>query len=234
MANYLDREELAREFYPLVRKIAYDLVRSLPPSISVDDLIQEGIMGFLTAIEKFDPQRNLKISTYVTSRIKGAMLDYLRSMDWMPRTLRKQMKEIEKKRIEKLNEDPQKAPEEITSEIAKELGMEVKDVEIVEREISRDQILSLDKYFFEEEGEENFSSDDEGPDKAFEKQELKIKLEKAIRSLNEKEQLVLSLYYEEEMNFKEISKVLDLSESRVCQIHSVALSKIKEMIKEWV
>ncbi|HEU24980.1 MAG: FliA/WhiG family RNA polymerase sigma factor [Mesoaciditoga sp.] len=234
MANYLDKEELAREFYPLVRKIAYDLVRSLPPSISVDDLIQEGIIGFLSAIEKFDPQRNLRVSTYVTSRIKGAMLDYLRSMDWMPRTLRKQMKTIEKKRIEKLNEDPQKAPEEINSEIAKELGMEVKDVEIVEREISRDQILSLDKYFFEEEGEENFSSDDEGPDKAFEKQELKIKLEKAIRSLNEREQLILSLYYEEELNFKEISRVLELSESRVCQIHSTALSKIKEMIKEWV
>ncbi len=234
MANYLDKEELTREFYPLVRKIAYDLVRSLPPSISVDDLIQEGIIGFLSAIEKFDPQRNLRVSTYVTSRIKGAMLDYLRSMDWMPRTLRKQMKTIEKKRIEKLNEDPQKAPEEINSEIAKELGMEVKDVEIVEREISRDQILSLDKYFFEEEGEENFSSDDEGPDKAFEKQELKIKLEKAIRSLNEREQLILSLYYEEELNFKEISRVLELSESRVCQIHSTALSKIKEMIKEWI
>ncbi|BBJ27279.1 FliA/WhiG family RNA polymerase sigma factor [Athalassotoga saccharophila] len=234
MANYLDKEELAREFYPLVRKIAYDLVRSLPPSISVDDLIQEGIIGFLSAIEKFDPQRNLKVSTYVTSRIKGAMLDYLRSMDWMPRTLRKQMKAIEKKRIEKLNEDPQKAPEEVNSEIARELGMEVKDVEMVEREISRDQILSLDKYFFEEEGEENFSSDDEGPDKAFEKQELKTKLEKAIRSLNEREQLILSLYYEEELNFKEISKVLDISESRVCQIHSTALSKIKEMIKEWV
>lgn len=232
MSNYLDREELAKEFYPLVRKIAYDLVRSLPPSISVEDLIQEGIIGFLSAIEKFDPQRNLKVSTYVTSRIKGAMLDYLRSIDWMPRTLRKQMKIIEKKKVEKLNEDPQKDLQEINSEIASELGMDLKDVEMVEREITRDQILSLDKYFFEE--DENFSSEYEGPDKIFEKQELKTKLEKAIESLNEKEQLVLSLYYEEELTFKEISKVLEISESRVCQIHSTALSKIKEMIREWL
>jgi RNA polymerase sigma factor for flagellar operon FliA len=97
LEDYLNRQELVKEYMPFVRKIAYDLVKSLPPSVSVEDLIQEGALGLIGAVERFDPQRNVKLSTYVMSRIKGAMLDYLRTIDWMPRTLRKQMKAIENK-----------------------------------------------------------------------------------------------------------------------------------------
>lgn len=162
------------------------------------------------------------------------MLDYLRAIDWMPRTLRKQMKAIERKRIEKISADPLKDENKIVSEIAVELEMDVKDVETVEREIKREQVLSLDKYLLEDGTEKNFASDDETPDKAFDREELSVKLEKAIKSLSGKEQLVLSLYYEQELTFKEISNILEISESRTCQIHSAALAKIKEMIKEVV
>lgn len=162
------------------------------------------------------------------------MLDYLRTLDWMPRTLRKRMKAIEKKRIEKISLDPQKDANEIVSEIAAELEMDVSDVETIEREIKREQVLSLDKYLLDDGMEENFASENETPDKVFDRHELSAKLERAIKSLNDKEQLVLSLYYEQELTFREISNILEISESRTCQIHSTALAKVKEMIKEVV
>jgi len=232
LEDYLNRQELVKEYMPFVRKIAYDLVKSLPPSVSVEDLIQEGALGLIGAVERFDPQRNVKLSTYVMSRIKGAMLDYLRTIDWMPRTLRKQMKAIENKKIELMDLNPQESFENMNEEIAKALDMDSKDVELVEREISRNQVLSLDKYLFDEENEESIVSEDETPKEVFEKIELMDKLQRIIESLTEREKMILSLYYEKDLTFKEIAEVLDVSESRICQIHSTILTKIKGMMKE--
>ncbi len=219
---------------PFIRKIAYDLVRSLPSSISVDDLIQEGSLGLISAVERFDPQRNIKLSTYVMLRVKGAMLDYLRSIDWMPRTLRKQMKMIQQQKMEIIESVPGIDAESTNEEIAKRLKMDVKDVEMVEREVLRDQVLSLDKYLFDDdnENEEEIASEDETPVEAFERSDLSEKLQGIINSLNDKEKLILSLYYEQDLTFKEIAEILNISEARVCQINSVTLSKIKKQIKE--
>ncbi len=215
---------------PLIRKLAYDLARSLPPSVSVEDLVQEGVIGLLRSLERFDPTKKVKISTYVTSRIKGSMLDYLRSIDWMPRGLRKKMKDIEKVRISLLNQDV--SQNDIKNKIAEELELDVKDVEIVEREISRDQILSLDNYLFsQDELIESIASDEKTPQEFFEDEEAIAKLKSIIEGLNEREKMLLSLYYEQELTFKEIADILEISESRVCQIHSAALSKIKKNLK---
>lgn len=226
----MNQEWAVKEFMPLIRKLAYDLARSLPPSVSVEDLIQEGVIGLLRSLERFDPTKKVKISTYVTSRIKGSMLDYLRSIDWMPRGLRKKMKDIEKVRLSLLNQDINQ--DEMRVRIAEELEMEVRDVEIVEREITRDQILSLDNYLFsQDELIDSIASDERTPQEFFEDEETVAKLRAIIESLTEREQMLLSLYYEQELTFKEIADILEISESRVCQIHSAALSKVKKRVK---
>ncbi len=213
----------------MIKKLAYDLAKSLPPSVEVDDLIQEGVVGLLGAIERFDPSRNVKLSTYVVTRIRGAMLDYLRSIDWMPRTLRKKLKAVERARMKFINEEP----EIVNSKIAEELGIDKKEIGIVEREIFRNQILSLDKYLLgsDEDIGELIPSQERTPQEVYEDEETILKLKRAIDSLTPREKLLLSLYYDDDLTFKEIAEVLDISESRVCQIHSVALSKIREKLK---
>jgi RNA polymerase sigma factor for flagellar operon FliA len=224
----VDKEWAVKKFTPLIRKLAYDLAKSLPPSVEVEDLIQEGVVGLLGALERFDPSRHVKLSTYVVTRIRGAMLDYLRSIDWMPRTLRKKLKAVERARMKFINEEP----EMINSKIAEELGIEEKEVKIVEREILRNQILSLNKYLLsDEEMEDLIPSQDRTPEELYEDEEMIMKLKDAIDSLTDREKLLLSLYYYEDLTFKEIAEILAVSESRVCQIHSVALSKIRDKLK---
>ncbi len=228
LRGYVDKEWAVKEFTPLIRKLAYDLAKSLPPSVEVDDLVQEGVVGLLGAIERFDPSRHVKLSTYVVTRIKGAMLDYLRSIDWMPRTLRKKLKAVERARMKFIREEPNVA----TTKIAEELDINVKEVEIIEREILRNQILSLDKYLLSnEEIGDLIPSKDRTPAELYEDEETILKLKEAIDSLTDREKLLLSLYYDENLTFKEIAQVLSISESRVCQIHSIALSKIRDELK---
>ena len=170
----------------------------------------------------------MKLSTYVVTRIKGAMLDYLRSIDWMPRTLRKKLKAVERARMKFIKEDPNV----VTTKIAEELGINVREVEIVEREILRNQILSLDKYLLSnEEMSDLIPSKDRTPAELYEDEEIILKLKEAVDSLTDREKLLLSLYYDENLTFKEIAQVLSISESRVCQIHSIALSKIRDKLK---
>ncbi len=224
----MDKEWAVKKFTPLIRKLAYDLAKSLPPSVEVEDLVQEGVVGLLGAIERFDPSRHVKLSTFVVTRIRGAMLDYLRSIDWMPRTLRKKLKAVEQARMKFMDEDP----EVVNSKIAEELGIDEKEIGIVEREILRNQILSLDRYLLSNEDiGDLIPSQERTPEELYEDEEMIMKLKEAIDSLTDREKLLLSLYYNEDLTFKEIAQVLDISESRVCQIHSVSLSKIREKLK---
>lgn len=229
MRSYVDKEWAVKKFTPLIRKLAYDLARSLPPSVEVEDLVQEGVIGLLGAIERFDPSKNVKLSTYVVTRIKGAMLDYLRSIDWMPRTLRKKLKDVERARSKFANEED---PEKARAMISAELEMSSKEIEIVEREILRNQVLSLDRYLLSnEEFADLIPSRERTPKELYEEEETILKLKEAIESLNEREKLLLSLYYNEDLTFKEIAHILGISESRVCQIHSISLSKIRDKLK---
>jgi len=226
------REELILEYAPLVKEIAERMAIRLPPNISKDELISGGIMGLFDALDKFDSEKGIKFRTYAQSRIKGAMLDELRKMDWVPRSVRRDIHRIERaiRTLElKLNGEP------TGLEVAEEMGV---DVESYHRMTVRAQgvgLLSLDEFMTDGFTQKISKKASETPSHF---DELKIKeiknvISKALSILTEKEQLIMSLYYYDELTLKEIAKVLDLTESRICQIHSKVLIKLRAKLKSY-
>jgi RNA polymerase sigma factor for flagellar operon FliA len=227
---YVDKEKIVKEYLPVIKRIALDLKQNLPPNVEIDDLIQEGVLALLSSLERYDPRKG-SLHRYVTIRIKGAMLDYLRKLDWLPRNLRKHMKEVESAMIEIESEG-----NEITDEeIAKRTGLNVDTVKSVRNEMIREQILMLDSYIMSTEDTvlENIPSSSNTEDEIM-KEELINAVKEAINKLGDREKLVLSLRFERELSLKEIGVVLGVSESRVSQIISVALAKIKKYLEEMV
>ncbi len=225
-----EKERIIREFLPKIKALAVSLSYQLPKNVSIDDLIQEGLMGLLSSFENYDPSKGASFSTYALKRIKGAMLDYLRKLDWVPRNLRKKMKEVEEA-VLILEDKLGKIPDD--KELAEYLNMEEGEVRKVRNELVRRQLLSLDSYIFEDDESvhvELVQSNEKSPDVIYEKEELREKLKEAIEQLSERERLVLALYYVEELNFKEIGKILGVSESRISQIHSSVISKLKRLL----
>ncbi len=225
-----EKERIIREFLPKIKALAVSLSYQLPKNVSIDDLIQEGLMGLLSSFENYDPSKGASFSTYALKRIKGAMLDYLRKLDWVPRNLRKKMKELEEA-VLILEDKLGKIPDD--KELAEYLNMEEGEVRKVRNELVRRQLLSLDSYIFEDDESvhvELVQSNEKSPDVIYEKEELREKLKEAIEQLSERERLVLALYYVEELNFKEIGKILGVSESRISQIHSSVISKLKRLL----
>ncbi len=230
MKGYVNREKIVEEFLPIIKRLAMDLKRSLPQNVELDDLIQEGALALLAALDRYDPRKG-SLKTFVMKRIKGAMLDYLRKLDWIPRNLRKHMKEIESAMIELESKG-----ENINDEaLARETGMDVETVRSVKNEMVRRQLLMLDAYLLDldEPILESVSSSDDPAKEAY-KEMLMNALKEAINRLNERERLVLSLRFERELSLKEIGKVLGVSESRVSQIISVALAKLKRDLEGMV
>ncbi len=230
MKGYVNREKIVEEFLPIIKRLAMDLKRSLPQNVELDDLIQEGALALLAALDRYDPRKG-SLKTFVMKRIKGAMLDYLRKLDWIPRNLRKHMKEIESAMIEL-----ESRGENINDEaLARETGMDVETVRSVKNEMVRRQLLMLDAYLLDldEPILESVSSSDDPAKEAY-KEMLMNALKEAINRLNERERLVLSLRFERELSLKEIGKVLGVSESRVSQIISVALAKLKRDLEGMV
>lgn len=221
------KEEVIKDFLPYIKYTATRLSWRLPPSLSEDDLISAGITGLLDALERYDDSI-AKISTYVEYRIKGAMLDLIDSSQFLPKHVNKKIYEI-KKVVEELEKKLSRTPEDY--EIAESAGMTLDEYYEIIAESNKS------KWFFfnmlDRNGEEktalNFIPDKEEyePDKIYEKKELIDLLSKVIENLSEKEKLVLSLYYYEELTMKEIAKVLGVTEGRVSQLHNVALMKIK-------
>jgi len=225
-----EKERIIREFLPKIKALAVSLSYQLPKNVSIDDLIQEGLMGLLSSFENYDPSKGASFSTYALKRIKGAMLDYLRKLDWVPRNLRKKMKELEEA-VLILEDKLGKIPDD--KELAEYLNMEEGEVRKIRNELVRRQLLSLDSYIFEDDESvhvELVQSNEKSPDVIYEKEELREKLKEAIEQLSERERLVLALYYVEELNFKEIGKILGVSESRISQIHSSVISKLKRLL----
>ncbi len=230
MKGYVNREKIVEEFLPIIKRLAMDLKRSLPQNVELDDLIQEGALALLAALDRYDPRKG-SLKTFVMKRIKGAMLDYLRKLDWIPRNLRKHMKEIESAMIELESKG-----ENINDEaLARETGMDVETVRSVKNEMVRRQLLMLDAYLLDMDEPilESVSSSDDPAKEAY-KEMLMNALKEAINRLNERERLVLSLRFERELSLKEIGKVLGVSESRVSQIISVALAKLKRDLEGMV
>lgn len=226
------REALILEYAPLVKQIAEGMAVRLPPYISKDELIGPGILGLFDAIDKFDSTRGVKFKTYATLRIKGAILDELRRMDWISRSVRRNINKIEEAtRVLgiKLNREPK------DDEIAEELGL---DMDSYYKMISRSHgvsLLSLDELMLDgtKSKLDKLAADGPSPFDEIKISEVKKNIAKALSMLSEKEQLVMSLYYYDELTLKEISNVLNLTESRISQIHSKAIVRLRLKLKSF-
>lgn len=204
----------------------------LPNSVSKDELISLGLFGLFDAITKFDVKRNLKFDTYASFRIRGAIMDGLRREDWLPRTLREQVKQIEET-MATLEQQLNRAP--TSEEVASELNISVDEVEETIQNSLFANVLSIDEQSKDEDKDEGigYSIPDEtfiSPDAHVVTDEVKEDLIKAIKQLNDNEQLVISLFYQEELTLTEIGKILELSTSRISQIHKQAIFKLKRIL----
>ena len=222
------REQLIVEYAGLVKIVAGRLGMYLGYTIEYDDLVGYGIFGLIDAIDKFELTKGVKFETYASLRIRGSILDQIRKMDWIPRTLRQKQKKLETA-IKDL--EVRFGRQASNEELAAELGVSVDELEELVNQTQIANLVSLDEYL--EQGSEvraeyGNAPRFEQPEMIVERQELKKILAEAIDSLTENEQKVIAFYYFEELTLKEISKILEVSESRVSQLHTKALRKMRE------
>jgi RNA polymerase sigma factor for flagellar operon FliA len=230
-----EREQLILEHLPQVRLIARRIHERLPESVTLDDLISTGIVGLIKAIDRFDPTQNVKLKTYAEYKIRGAILDSLRSLDWAPRQHRKRAKQIEAA-ISKAEQRLHRSPTE--EEIATELGQTIDQYHEWLVDVRGLNLGSLENASPDEDGRDllNYISDDEEswPSRVVERSQLQNLLAEAITKMPDIEKTVLSLYYYEELTLREISKVVRLHESRISQLKSQAVLRLRAyMEKRW-
>ena len=226
-----DKEECLKEYAPLVKRIAHHMMLKLPGSVEVDDLIQAGMMGLLDAATRYDELRGAMFETYAAQRIRGAMLDELRGADWLPRSLRRDMRRIETA-ISHLQQKLGRAPNE--TEIAKELNVALPEYQQMLQEGRGAQLLYYED--FHGEGDEDFFerfefSSDSNPLELLQDGRFREALVHAIERLPERERQMMGMHYEQDMNLREIGEVMGVSESRVCQLHSQAVARLRTSMK---
>ncbi len=240
--NWVDSREaqagdfLVRKYMPLVSYHVQRIAVNLPRNVSRDDLRSLGLVGLYDALEKFDPTRDLKFDTYASFRIRGAILDGLRKEDWLPRNTREKAKRIDAA-IEKLEQKLMRNAS--IQEISNEVNMSEEEVQSVMNEHFFANILSIDEKQNEQDDKEghSFVIKDERvdiPDEKIAKDELIREMIEMISQLNDKEQLVISLFYKEELTLTEIGQVMNLSTSRISQIHSKAIFKLRHALEKVV
>ena len=228
------REQLIVEYAPLVKVVAGKLSMYLGNNVEYDDLVSFGVFGLIDAIDKFDMAKDVKFETYASVRIRGSILDQIRKMDWIPRTIRQKQRKIEEaaKRVE-----ARTGTTAIDVEIAEELGISEEEYNLWQGQLKITNVVSLNEFL--EQGNEpvsdnRVSSHFAQPEEIVEKDELKKVLEEALSLLTEKENKVILMYYYEDMTLKEISRVLSVSESRVSQLHTKALAKMKRKMGRYM
>lgn len=224
-------DRLVAEHSGLVRRIAYHLVARLPRSVDVGDLIQAGMIGLIEAARNYSPARATSFEGYAGIRIRGAMLDELRKTDWTPRSVHRKFREVCEAIRAVEAETGRDAGE---SEVARRLGIGLDDYHQVLVDAAGCRVLSLSGS--PEDGEEPIDVADaaaSGPAPSLESERMREALVAAIENLPEREKLVMSLYYEQELNLKEIGQVIGVSESRVCQIHGQALVRLRSRLRDW-
>jgi RNA polymerase sigma factor for flagellar operon FliA len=218
-------------YLPLVKRIAYHLKGRLPDSVFVDDLVQSGIIGLIEAMQKFNPNQGASFETYAGIRIRGAMLDEIRKGDWTPRSVHRKSREVS----DAINRVESKLGREARDdEIALEMGLEIEQYHIILRDTNSAQLLSIDEPDHDELSEGQIVGHSPTPFAELAENGFQQALVAEIDNLPEKEKLVMSLYYDEELNLKEIGEVLDVSESRVSQIHSQAIKRIRSRMGTWI
>lgn len=229
-----DKDSLVREFLPMVKRIAYHMMTRLPASVEVDDLIQAGLIGLMDAVERFDDEQGAHFETYATQRIRGAMLDELRDADWASRSVRRAGREIEGA-IHALQQRFQRPPSE--QEIASEMGLDIQAYFELLNDTRGAQLIYYEDLHDPDGGDDFFDRfTDQGAQAPFDiiaSHLFKGALAQAVGLLPDREKMLMGMYYEQDMNFKEIGAVLGVSESRVCQLHSQAIARLRGKLRNW-
>jgi len=230
----LERNHKIEKFVPLVRRMAHHLLARLPASVQADDLIQAGMIGLMDAAGRFEEGHGAQFETYASQRIKGAMLDELRANDWMPRGVRKAQRDIEKA-IGRLEHRLGRAPTE--PEVAREMNLPLDQYQDMLADARGAQLIHFDEVDSEDDNEpfldRNGANGGADPLEQLKDARFRQSLVTAIEGLPEREKLLMGLYYEQELNFKEIAAVLGVTESRICQLHSQAVARIRVKLKDW-
>lgn len=229
----LDLNAQIRQHTPLVRRLAHHMMAKLPPSVQIDDLIQVGLIGLSEALTRFEANQGVQFETFASQRIRGAMLDELRENDWMSRSSRKSQKDIENalRRLEhKLGRSP------VESEIAAELSLSLHDYQELLNKVQGTQLIYLEDISGSSDGEDSFldrhvADTESDPANHLRDQRLREALVAAIEQLPEREQYIMSMYYEHDMNLKEIAAVLGITESRVSQLHSQSVARLRAKMR---
>ncbi len=228
--NKTARDKLIVQYIYLTRYVIGRIKVNLPPSFSYEDIASYGVEGLIDAVEKYSPDRGAKFETYALMRIRGAIIDKIRANDWLPRTVRKKIKEV-KETINTLKIELGRTP--TNQEVADKLGLEKEKVdEILAQDTGIDSLY--DKKNLGDESVEIIDtiedSKSERPEEAAEKKDAKLELERALKRLPERERMLLVFYYHENMTLKEIGEAINVSESRVCQLHAQAIMKLRNIL----
>jgi RNA polymerase sigma factor for flagellar operon FliA len=230
----LDLNSMLKQYRPLVRRLAHQMIAKLPANVELDDLIQVGMIGLTDALSRFDAAQGVQFETFATQRIRGAMLDELRGNDWMSRGSRRQQREIETA-VHRLEQRLGRAP--VESEIAAEMGLALGDYQELLGKVRGTQLVYLEDMSGDE-GDNDYldrhvGDETTNPLAQLQDQRMREALVAAIKSLPEREQYVMSMYYEHDMNLKEIAAVLKVTESRVCQLHSQCVARLRVKLRAW-
>lgn len=224
-----DQTLLIEQHAPLVKRIAYHMLARLPASVQVDDLIQAGMIGLLEASKKYDASKGASFETFAGIRIRGSMLDEMRKGDWVPRSVHRNTRMVSEavRAVEaRTGKDAQ------DQAVAAELGVDLDAYHAILADTQGSRLFSFDD-LLEDGGAVHFQSAHEGPEPSVEQDYFRRALIEAIDGLPERERLILSLYYDEELNLKEIGQVLGVSESRVSQLHSQCAARLRARLSEW-
>lgn len=230
-----EREEMILKYVPYVKYIASRLVSGKPPGIEFEDLISYGIIGLIDAIEKFEPSKGIKFETYATLRIKGSIIDELRKISWIPKSAFSKLSSLNQTRdaLEaSLNREP------TDKELAKELNISLEELSSIQLYVNYMSLISLDEVLFKSDEEDMYFKNiivDENtpmPEAVLEENEKLQYLQDGINMMSEKDKLLLNLYYYEKLTLKEIGTILGVSESRVSQLHSRAIIRLRENLKK--
>ena len=229
-----EREKTIEEFIPIIKHLAYKVCRGFEEGTIIEDLISAGIIGLLEAMEKYDANRGIKLNTFAYMRIRGAMIDELRSKDWFPRSARSKAKKIGEV-VRKLENKLGRYPKE--EEVAEELNMDLEDYLTMLKDYGNLSIVSIED-LSETSGEDKdriiryIVDESDDPEQYAQFAEMERILAQELDKIPERQKLVLTLYYHEDMNMKEIAKTLGITEARVCQIHSQALLNLRTSMKK--
>lgn len=228
-----DKNHLLEEHAPLVKRLAHQMKAKLPPSVEVDDLIQAGMIGLLDAVGRYEENHGAQFETYAVQRIRGAMLDELRNSDWLPRSMRQNMRKIEEA-MNILQQRLGRPPSE--TEVAKQLKLSLTEYQELLFEGSGHQLVYYEDFHDNDDGEhflDRYCTDQsDDPLQSLMNSGFRDAVIDAINALPEREKILMGLYYEQELNLKEIGAVMNVSESRVSQLHSQAVARLRAFLRE--